>query len=168
MLPLCRCRRRWREEGRAGIETWIPPAVKVNRWKHSICDVKKSKKPTALAAQIELLVVHLFNSPAKQWQKPTAHLFTFSQGCVGRCRGVKTDWFSFKAFKTPLWRLFYCEDKSCFWSVCVLRLGMLSDDSVPQADSVLAALTKHLEVKLAFSETQAHFMTYYIYKNMST
>lgn len=30
--------------------------------------------------------------------------------------------------------------------------GMLSDESVPQADSVLAALTKHLEAKLSFNK----------------
>lgn len=35
---------------------------------------------------------------------------------------------------------------------------MLSDESVPQADSVLAALTKHLEAKLSFSEKQAIFI----------
>lgn len=29
---------------------------------------------------------------------------------------------------------------------------MLSDDSVPHADSVLGALTKHLEAKLSFGE----------------
>lgn len=30
---------------------------------------------------------------------------------------------------------------------------MLSDEAVPRADSVLAALAKHLEVKLAFGVT---------------
>uniref|UniRef100_A0A7N6B1M8 Saccharopine dehydrogenase (NAD(+), L-glutamate-forming) n=1 Tax=Anabas testudineus TaxID=64144 RepID=A0A7N6B1M8_ANATE len=45
---------------------------------------------------------------------------------------------------------------SCF-SVCVsvlyvFRFGMLSDESVPPADSVLAALTKHLEDKLSFGK----------------
>lgn len=34
-----------------------------------------------------------------------------------------------------------------------LRLGMLSEEAVPRADSVLAALAKHLEVKLAFGAT---------------
>lgn len=33
------------------------------------------------------------------------------------------------------------------------RLGMLSEEAVPRADSVLAALAKHLEVKLAFGAT---------------
>ncbi len=46
-----------------------------------------------------------------------------------------------------------------FWSLCVLRFGMLSDELVPHADSVLAALAKHLEAKLSFSETQTHFIT---------
>lgn len=36
---------------------------------------------------------------------------------------------------------------------------MLSDEMPPQADSVLAALAKHLEVKLFFGETQIHFIT---------
>uniref|UniRef100_A0A7N8XBG7 Aminoadipate-semialdehyde synthase n=1 Tax=Mastacembelus armatus TaxID=205130 RepID=A0A7N8XBG7_9TELE len=39
-----------------------------------------------------------------------------------------------------------------FFCVCVFRFGMLSDEPVPPAESVLAALTKHLEVKLAFGE----------------
>lgn len=30
------------------------------------------------------------------------------------------------------------------------RLGLLSEEAVPRADSVLAALAKHLEVRLAF------------------
>lgn len=33
------------------------------------------------------------------------------------------------------------------------RLGMLGEEAVPRADSVLAALAKHLEVKLAFGAT---------------
>lgn len=37
-------------------------------------------------------------------------------------------------------------------SVCGCRLGMLSDDAVPHADTILAALTKHLEAKLSFGE----------------
>lgn len=37
--------------------------------------------------------------------------------------------------------------------LCPRRLGMLSEEAVPRADNVLMALTKHLEVKLAFGET---------------
>lgn len=36
---------------------------------------------------------------------------------------------------------------------------MLSDEPVPQADSVLAALAKHLEAKLSFGEKRVHFLT---------
>lgn len=36
---------------------------------------------------------------------------------------------------------------------------MLSDEPVPHADSVLAALAKHLEVKLSFGETQTRSIT---------
>lgn len=43
--------------------------------------------------------------------------------------------------------------------VCVFRLGMLSDEPAPHASSLLAALTKHLEVKLAFGETPAPGVT---------
>uniref|UniRef100_A0A673AZS3 Uncharacterized protein n=1 Tax=Sphaeramia orbicularis TaxID=375764 RepID=A0A673AZS3_9TELE len=35
---------------------------------------------------------------------------------------------------------------------CVFRFGMLSDELVPHADSVLAALAKHLEAKLSFDK----------------
>lgn len=35
---------------------------------------------------------------------------------------------------------------------------MLGDEAVPHADSLLAALTKHLEVKLAFGETPSHWL----------
>lgn len=35
-----------------------------------------------------------------------------------------------------------------------LRLRMLSEEPVPLAENVLAVLAKHLEVKLAFGETQ--------------
>uniref|UniRef100_A0A4W6DQN8 Aminoadipate-semialdehyde synthase n=1 Tax=Lates calcarifer TaxID=8187 RepID=A0A4W6DQN8_LATCA len=39
-----------------------------------------------------------------------------------------------------------------FFCLPVFRFGMLSDEPVPQADSVLAALAKHLEAKLSFGE----------------
>ncbi|MED6279346.1 hypothetical protein CHARACLAT_033494 [Characodon lateralis] len=35
---------------------------------------------------------------------------------------------------------------------CFCRLGMLSDDTVPHADTILAALAKHLETKLSFAQ----------------
>lgn len=38
-------------------------------------------------------------------------------------------------------------------SLAPLRLGMLSEEAVPRANSVLEALAKHLEVKLAFGAT---------------
>ncbi len=52
-----------------------------------------------------------------------------------------------------------CGKNLVFFCVCVFRLRMLSEESVPQADSVLAALAKHLEVKLSFGEIQTHFIT---------
>uniref|UniRef100_A0A4W6DT45 Aminoadipate-semialdehyde synthase n=1 Tax=Lates calcarifer TaxID=8187 RepID=A0A4W6DT45_LATCA len=42
--------------------------------------------------------------------------------------------------------------KVSFFCLPVFRFGMLSDEPVPQADSVLAALAKHLEAKLSFGE----------------
>lgn len=42
--------------------------------------------------------------------------------------------------------------------MCVFRFGMLSDEPVPHADSVLTALTKHLEAKLSFGETQVCYI----------
>lgn len=42
--------------------------------------------------------------------------------------------------------------------LCPFRLGMLGDEAVPHADSLLDALTKHLEVKLAFGETPSHWL----------
>uniref|UniRef100_A0A665TR00 Alpha-aminoadipic semialdehyde synthase, mitochondrial n=1 Tax=Echeneis naucrates TaxID=173247 RepID=A0A665TR00_ECHNA len=39
----------------------------------------------------------------------------------------------------------------CF---CAFRFGMLSDESVPQAESILAALAKHLEAKLSFNGSE--------------
>uniref|UniRef100_A0A3B3TXY5 Aminoadipate-semialdehyde synthase n=1 Tax=Poecilia latipinna TaxID=48699 RepID=A0A3B3TXY5_9TELE len=36
--------------------------------------------------------------------------------------------------------------------VCGCRLGMLSDDAVPHADTILASLAKHLEAKLSFAK----------------
>lgn len=56
--------------------------------------------------------------------------------------------------------MLHCSQKKVLFSLvnmyvcmCVCRLGMLGDESVPHADSLLTALTKHLEVKLAFGET---------------
>lgn len=37
-------------------------------------------------------------------------------------------------------------------SFCLCRFGMLSDELVPHAESILAALAKHLEAKLSLSE----------------
>uniref|UniRef100_A0A8C2Z327 Aminoadipate-semialdehyde synthase n=1 Tax=Cyclopterus lumpus TaxID=8103 RepID=A0A8C2Z327_CYCLU len=45
-------------------------------------------------------------------------------------------------------------EKSLCFCLCVFRFGMLSDESAVQADSVLAALTKHLEAKLSFGESE--------------
>lgn len=45
------------------------------------------------------------------------------------------------------------QNMSSLLSLAPRRLGMLGDEAVPRADSVLAALAKHLEVKLAFGAT---------------
>uniref|UniRef100_A0A4W6DSP3 Aminoadipate-semialdehyde synthase n=1 Tax=Lates calcarifer TaxID=8187 RepID=A0A4W6DSP3_LATCA len=44
--------------------------------------------------------------------------------------------------------------KVSFFCLPVFRFGMLSDEPVPQADSVLAALAKHLEAKLSFDKDE--------------
>lgn len=36
-----------------------------------------------------------------------------------------------------------------------IRLGMLSEEPVPHADTILAALAKHLEAKLSFGKDPA-------------
>lgn len=59
---------------------------------------------------------------SKAATKATAHLFRFSQGCVGRCRCsaarmLKQSNFLLKLLIRLLWRLFYCEEKSCFLPV---------------------------------------------------
>lgn len=81
---------------------------------------------------------------------------------MGHCstaRVLKQSNFLLKPLKQPREGYSIVRKNLVFWSLCVFRFGMLSDESVPHADSVLASLAKHLEAKLSFGETQAHFIS---------
>uniref|UniRef100_A0A672H534 Uncharacterized protein n=1 Tax=Salarias fasciatus TaxID=181472 RepID=A0A672H534_SALFA len=82
----------------------------------------------------------------KQPQKAAAHLFRFSQGRVGRRRRRRRH-----NAAPPLCTALIRPCEGCK-DVFVSRFGMLSDEPVPHADSVLTALTRHLEDKLSFGE----------------
>lgn len=105
-----------------------------------------------LTAPTERLV-HLFKAI-----NVAAHLFTFSQGYVEQCHVVRAlKWSIFLLKLLMLLSEGYSIVRFCLFLFCVTvsRFGMLSEEPVPQADSILAAVTRHLHDKLSFSKKRA-------------
>uniref|UniRef100_A0A8C6SN50 Aminoadipate-semialdehyde synthase n=1 Tax=Neogobius melanostomus TaxID=47308 RepID=A0A8C6SN50_9GOBI len=65
--------------------------------------------------------------------------------------GVKALIFPFEVFEFDLMKVTPIVSGLCLFSV--LRFGMLSEEVVPHAETVLEALAKHLEVKLPYGKT---------------